>query len=207
MPWNETTRKQHARNTGRYESDLTDAEWELLEPLLPPPSRRGRPRKVDLREVTNAILHLLATGGPWRSLPKDFPPLATVRNHFYRWSRSGLLDKIVADFTARERRRAGRPAAPSAAIIDSRSVTTVEACAETSGHDAGKKVKGRKRHLVVDTGGNPLVARVHPADVQDRDGAVPLLLALHTERKTGCLRTAPAAAGSWRRRWRRRTVR
>ena len=83
MPWNETTRKQYSRETGRYESDLTDAEWALLVPLLPPPSRRGRPRHVDLREVVNAIFYMLWTGCSWRALPKDFPAFTTVQNYFY----------------------------------------------------------------------------------------------------------------------------
>jgi len=138
----------------------------------------------NLREVVNGVMHLLATSCSWRSLPKDFPPFTTVRNHFHGWSRSGLLNEILAFLMARERQRTGRSAAPTAAIIDSRSVSTVEARSDTCGYDAGKKIKGRKRHLVVDADGNPLAAQVHPADVQDRDGAVPLLLALQAERKT-----------------------
>ncbi len=173
MPWNETTRKQYSRETGRYESDLTDAEWALLVPLLPPPSRRGRPRHVDLREVVNAIFYMLWTGCSWRALPKDFPAFTTVQNYFYPWSRSGVLDRIRARFTALERLRSGRSTEPSAAIIDSQSVTTVEAGSGGCGYDAGKKIKGRKRHLAVDTDGNLLVAQVHPANIQDRDRGSP----------------------------------
>ncbi len=184
MPWNETTRKQYSRETGRYESDLTDAEWALLVPLLPPPSRRGRPRHVDLREVVNAIFYMLWTGCSWRALPKDFPAFTTVQNYFYPWSRSGVLNRIRARFTALERLRSGRSTEPSAAIIDSQSVTTVEAGSGGCGYDAGKKIKGRKRHLAVDTDGNLLVAQVHPANIQDRDGAVPLLLALQAHQET-----------------------
>ena len=127
MAWNETTRKQYSRETERYESDLTNAEWALLAPLLPPPSRRGHPRRVDLREVVNAIAYLLWTGCSWRALPKDFPAFTTVQDYFYPWSRSGVLDRIDAHLTALGRHRSGRAAAPSAAIIDSQSVPPVEA--------------------------------------------------------------------------------
>ena len=184
MPWNETTRKQYSRETERYESDLTNAEWALLAPLLPPPSRRGRPRRVDLREVVNAIAYLLWTGCSWRALPKDFPAFTTVQNYFYPWSRSGVLDRIGAHLTALERCRSGRAEAPSAAIIDSQSVPTVEAGGAECGYDAGKKIKGRKRHIAVDVDGNPLAAQVHPANIQDRDGALPLLLELQARQGT-----------------------
>ena len=86
MPWNETTRKQYSRETERYESDLTNAGWALLAPLLPPPSRHGRSRRVDLREVVNAIAYLVWTGCGWRALPKDFPAFTTVQDYFYPWS-------------------------------------------------------------------------------------------------------------------------
>ncbi len=89
MPWNETTRKQYIRKTERYESDLTDAEWALLDPLLPSSCRLDRPRQVDLRDVVNAIACMLWTGCSWRALPKDFPTFTTVQTYFYAWSRSG----------------------------------------------------------------------------------------------------------------------
>ena len=127
---------------------------------------------------------MLWTGCGWRALPKDFPAFTTVQNDFYAWSRSGVLDRIRARFTALERCRSGRAAEPSAAIIDSQSVTTVEAGRDGCGCDAGKKIKGRKRHLAVDTDGNPLVVQVHAANIQDRDGAVPLLLALQARQNT-----------------------
>lgn len=185
MPWNETTRAQYIRVTERYASDLTDAEWELLVPLLPLPKRLGRPREVNMREVVNAILYLLWTGCAWRALPKDFPAFTTVQHYFYAWSRSGVLDRIGTRLTDLERMRCGRRTEPSAAVVDSQSVPTVEAGRAGSGYDdAGKRVKGRKRHIAVDVDGNLLAAQVHPAGVQDRDGAVPLLVELHRRRST-----------------------
>ncbi len=168
MPWNETTRKQYSRKTERYESDPTDAEWTLPDPLLPPSYRLGRPRHVDLREVVNAIAYILWTGCSWRALPKDFPAFTTVQTYFYAWSRSGVLEQVCARFTTLERLRSGRSADPSAANIDSRSVPTVEAGSDECGDDAG----------------NTLAAQVHPAHIQDRDGARPLLLALQAGQNT-----------------------
>ena len=95
MPWNETTKTQYTRPRDRFESDLTDEEWNLVEPCLPPPAKRGRPRKTDLREVFNAIQHVLATGCQWRALPHCFPPAATVQCYFYAWSRDGVIDGCI----------------------------------------------------------------------------------------------------------------
>jgi transposase len=173
MTWTETTRRQHDRRGLRYASDCTDDEWALIALLLPGPSRVGRPRTTCLRLVWDAIQYIAATGCQWAALPKDFPPFTTVQYHFYRLRDAGVLDLINEALVEAVRRLAGRAAEPSAAIIDSQSVKTAES-AGPRGYDAGKKIKGRKRHIVTDTQGNLLCAIVHPASIQDRDGALPV---------------------------------
>jgi transposase len=163
--WTPTARTQHSRANLRYGSDLTDAEWRLIEPYLPPPRHRGRRRRWSMRQIVEAIFYVLRSGCPWRLLPDSFPPWRAV----YRWF-SELRDRSVFEslnhhLVQLDRVRLGREPCPSAAVIDSQSVKTTE----------GKKVMGRKRHAMVDTDGRALALLVHPADVQDRDGAVPLL--------------------------------
>ena len=109
-----------------YPTDLTDAEWEVLQPLLRPPSKRGRPREVDLREVINALLYMVRNGCAWRSLPHDFPPWSTVHYYFRKWSKSGDWERIHTQLRQQERERQGRPPTPSAASIDSQSAKTTE---------------------------------------------------------------------------------
>jgi len=160
-----------------YPTDLSEAQWLILEPLLLPLlclSGRGRPRQVDLREVVNAINYVLRTGCAWRLLPHDFPAWQTVYGYFRRWRDSGLWEKLNDALREQVRQQAEREREPSAAIMDSQSVKT-SAVAGERGFDAGKKVKGRKRHILVDVLGLLLAVYVHPADIQDREGAKGLL--------------------------------
>jgi transposase len=174
MAWTEITRPRYERRCARYASDLTDGEWALIEGFLPPPRRLGRPRKTILREVVNALLYLASAGCAWRLLPKEFPPFSTVQKYFYWWRDERLLERINHHLVAAAREKVGREAQPTAGVIDSQSVKTTES-GGISGYDAGKKIKGRKRHILTDTQGFIVAAIVHAADIQDRDGATAVL--------------------------------
>jgi putative transposase len=158
-----------------YPSDLSDAEWACVQRYLPPLSRRGRPRTHLLRHVFDAIFYVLRTGCVWRYLPSNFPPWQTVFYHFRQVRLNGTWHLLYTAMYRAEREHVGRNADQSAAIVDSQSVKTVEESAHIRGYDAHKCVKGRKRHLLVDTLGLPIASYVTPADVHDTVGARKLL--------------------------------
>ena len=163
-----------------YQSDLKDQEWKWLKRFLPQPSTmgtRGRPQEWPLREIVNALLYLLRTGCQWRMLPHDLPPWQTVYYHHRKWRLNGIWKKINHLLHRQVRQQAGREATPSAAIIDAQSVKTTLVKGKR-GYDAGKRVNGRKRHIVVDTMGLLLSVLVTTGDVQDKPGGRQLLTQL-----------------------------
>src|SRR5271168_4324577 len=173
MPWNEADRLKYDVIRARYSSDMSEAEFALIAPLLPPPKRRGR-KQTDAAAILNALFYMIRCGCPWRYLPKDFPPFTTVQNSFYAWRDSGLWAQIVSVLVMEAREAEGREAAPTAVVVDSQSVKTTEA-GGPRGFDAGKKVKGRKRHVAVDPLALPIACQITPADTQDRDALAPVL--------------------------------
>lgn len=160
-----------SQKSAEYASDLTDAEWSILKPLLPLKKQgAGRPLELDMRQVVNAIFYVLRTGCQWSYLPKSYPNYNSVYYHYRKWCKDGTLERINAELRRQERQQRGRDPEPSAGIIDSQSVSTTEVGGER-GYDAAKNVNGRKRHIVVDTVGNVLEVVVHAANIQDYHGA------------------------------------
>ncbi|MGC2788215.1 MAG: IS5 family transposase, partial [Roseiarcus sp.] len=155
--------------------------WALVEPLIPPAKRGGNRRHVVVREVINGLMYILSTGCQWRAIAKDLPARSTLYDYFDLWGWDGTLDRIHDALYAQCRQAASREASPTAAIIDSQSVKSAEKggpAIDPTGYDAGKKIKGRKRHILVDTQGLLMHAIVHAADVQDRDGGALLMASL-----------------------------
>jgi putative transposase len=157
-----------------YPTDLTDAEWQILEPLVPAAKPGGRPPKWTRRVILDGIFYLVRSGCHWRLLPREFPPWQTVYHYFRVWRIDGTWEHLNATLRERERKRQGRNPQPSGGIMDSQSARTTSV-GGIRGYDGGKKLSGRKRHLLVDTLGLVLTATVHAADMQDR-AAVPHVL-------------------------------
>ena len=154
--WTADNRPRYNRDKLRYPSDLTDAEWAHIEPLIPPGKPGGGKRRVAIREVINGVMYILSTGCQWRALPKDLPPRSTVHDYLGLWNWDGTLDRIHHALYLKCREKAAREASPTACIIDSQSVKSAEKGGlgiDSHGFDAGKLIKGKKRHVLVDTQG------------------------------------------------------
>src|SRR5215218_4365749 len=160
-----------------YSTDLSDAAWRLIAPLLPAARAGGRPRTTNIRAVLNAIFYLLRTGCQWRLLPREFPAWGTVYHYFRTWKNAGVWTFLQRTIYEHIRRKAGRSACPSVVIMDGQSVKTTER-GGIRGFDGYKRVKGRKRHILVDTLGMLITNRVEPANVSDRRSAARLLAGL-----------------------------
>lgn len=164
-----------------YPSDLSDGEYKFLKKCLPTQKRGGRPLKYQRREILNAIFYLLRTGCAWRYLPQDYPHWKTVYHYFREWRISGLWQQINTRLRRLLRKKAGKQGQSSAAILDSQSVKTTDTAREQTGFDAGKKIKGRKRHILVDTLGLVMVVVIHAANISETAGARMVLSELENQ--------------------------
>jgi transposase len=185
---------------------VTGEEWSWVESLIPPAKRGGRRREVDVREVLNGLLYVVSTGCQWRYVPKDLPPRSTLYGYLQRWNYDGTMEKVHYALYQECREQIDREASPTACVIDSQSVKSVEkggARIDPNGYDAGKKINGKKRHILVDTQGLLMQAIVHAADIQDRDGGVLLLASMFGLYPflANCLLTAVIGGRSFARHW------
>jgi transposase len=179
--WTDENRQKYNRDQLRYPSDLTDDEWAVIKPLIPPARRGGRARATDMRALMNGVMYILSTGCQWRYIPSDLPPRSTVFGYLSLWTRDGTLDRMHHALFLLCREKEGKAEEPTACVIDSQSVKSAEKgghSIDPPGFDAGKLIKGKKRHLLVDTTGLLLIAMVHSAGIQDRDGGLLLLATL-----------------------------
>src|SRR5260221_1551227 len=174
--WTPTTREQHSRKNQRYQGDLTDEEWCVIEPHLPKPRAKGRPRSWAMREIINGIFYVMRAGCTWRLLPSDFPPWGTIYRWFATFRDDGRFEAINHTLVMEDRERVGREASPTGAIIDSQSVKTTEAGGPRR-YGARQKNNRRERRALGDTDGRRLVLEPHPASIHGRDCGGPFLRA------------------------------